>query len=116
MKEEIINLPTDKDILLFKLVSGEEIICHVSANTALNNTEAFILIHDPYMIIPYEDRLAFSHWIKTGSRNYYPLYKKDIMVIDKPIEEFLKLYNSIIHQKYCKDSVPTNHYGTETLQ
>ena len=85
------------DIRIIKLVNGEEVMSEV-----LTDGGNFLKIKNPVRIVVYPSKdnpklpsVALAPWAEFSEEKEFALDKDHILLIMKPIQEFINQYNSI---------------------
>lgn len=87
---------------LIKLVSGEEIICHVEPEQYANPDDDLLVLYDPY-IVSYNRESQLTHlmpWLIAASTPTHPIAKSDIMVRAMPGVKYRETYENLIDRLY----------------
>jgi len=85
------------NIKLLKMISGEELLAEISNETethiTLKNTVRVVVM--PTKTNPQTPTVGFAPWADFSEDKEFTIHKAHVIVIMKPVQEFVNQYNSM---------------------
>lgn len=99
MKDQVINSNLNKfTCVLLKLVSGEEIICHVDPRNMAEDES--IVLYDPLKLEEDDGTVVARYWMYGATEEEFVIDRTDIMSLATPKERFKYIFEEYVMNKY----------------